>query len=143
MLGLEITSIPSTLPTLERVLSADFSQLQWIMNAYTIAMCAMLIAIGALADRYGRKRVFMVNIVIFGIASLICGLAPNAPLLIAARFIQGASGAGMLACQVAILSQQFRSGPERAVAFSWWGVIFGLGLGTGPVIGGAILAIAS
>ncbi|MFP3559609.1 MFS transporter, partial [Paraburkholderia sp. SIMBA_049] len=56
MLGLEITSVPSILPTLEHVLPADFKQLQWIMNAYTIAMCSSLVAMGALADRFGRKR---------------------------------------------------------------------------------------
>lgn len=88
MLGLEITSIPSILPTLESVLPADFRQLQWIMNAYTIAMCAVLMAMGALGDRFGRKRIFMSGVVVFGIASLICGLATSAPLLIAARFLQ-------------------------------------------------------
>lgn len=143
MLGLEITSIPSILPTLERVLPADFRQLQWIMNAYTIAMCSVLVAMGALADRFGRKRIFMASIVAFGIASLICGLASSAPLLIAARFLQGISAAGMLACQVAVLSHQFRSGPERGVAFAWWGVIFGLGLGFGPIVGGIIVALSS
>ena len=141
MLGLEITSIPSILPTLEKVLAADFRQLQWIMNAYTIAMCSVLVAMGALADRFGRKRVFMLSIAIFGIASLICGLATSAPLLIAARFLQGLSAAGMLACQVATLSHQFRNGPERGVAFAWWGVVFGLGLGVGPIVGGVIVTL--
>lgn len=143
MLGLEITSIPSILPTLERVLPADFRQLQWIMNAYTIAMCSVLVAMGALADRFGRKRVFLLSIVVFGAASLICGLATSAPLLIAARFLQGLSAAGMLACQVAVLSNQFQSGPERGVAFAWWGIVFGLGLGFGPIVGGAIVTVSS
>ncbi|WP_342612401.1 MFS transporter [Burkholderia ambifaria] len=143
MLGLEITSVPSILPTLEHVLPADFKQLQWIMNAYTIAMCSSLVAMGALADRFGRKRVFTIGIVVFGIASLICGLAPSAPLLIAARFLQGVSAAAMLSCQVAVLSHQFQSGPERGVAFAWWGVVFGLGLGFGPVVGGSIASFAT
>lgn len=143
MLGLEITSIPSILPTLENVLPADFRQLQWIMNAYTIAMCAVLMAMGALGDRFGRKRAFMSGVAVFGIASLICGLATSAPLLIAARFLQGLSAAAMLACQVAILSHQFRDGAERGGAFSWWGVIFGIGLGFGPIVGGAIITLAS
>jgi len=143
MMGLEITSIPSILPTLERVLPADFRQLQWIMNAYTIAMCAVLMAVGTLADRFGRKRIFLSGIVVFGGASLICGLANNAPLLIAARFLQGLSAAAMLACQVAVLSHQFRDGAERGRAFGWWGIIFGIGLGFGPVVGGAIVTLAS
>lgn len=143
MLGLEITSIPSILPTLEKTLPAEFRQLQWIMNAYTLAMCSSLVAMGALADRFGRKRIFMVGITIFGIASLICGLATSAELLIGARFLQGASAAAMLSCQVAVLSHQFRDGPERGIAFGWWGIMFGLGLGFGPIVGGAILTILS
>ncbi|WP_296657013.1 MFS transporter [Paraburkholderia sp.] len=143
MLGLEITSIPSILPTLEHVLPADFKQLQWIMNAYTIAMCSSLVAMGALADRFGRKRVFTIGIVVFGVASLICGLASSAPLLISARFLQGVSAAAMLSCQVAVLSHQFQNGPERGVAFAWWGVVFGLGLGFGPIVGGSIVSFAS
>lgn len=143
MLGLEITSVPAILPNLESILPADFRQLQWIMNAYTIAMCSVLVAMGAFADRYGRKRVFVASIMVFGLASLICGLATSAPLLIAARLFQGISAAGMLACQVAILSHQFRDGPERGVAFAWWGIIFGLGLGFGPIVGGAIVTLSS
>lgn len=143
MLGLEITSVPSILPALERLLPADFRDLQWIMNAYTIAMCAVLLAMGALGDRFGRKRVFMMGIAVFAVASLVCGLATSAPLLIAARFLQGLSAAAMLACQVAVLSQQFRDGAERGRAFGWWGIVFGTGLGFGPVVGGAIITLAS
>lgn len=143
MLGLEITSIPSILPTLEKVLSADFQQLQWIMNAYTIAMCSVLMAMGTLGDRFGRKRVFMIGITVFALASLICGLATSATLLIAARFLQGASAAAMLACQVAVLSHQFRDGAERGKAFGWWGIVFGIGLGFGPIVGGTIITLTS
>lgn len=136
MLGLEITSIPAILP-------ADFRQLQWIMNAYTIAMTTWLMAMGALADRFGRKRLFMIGTVVFGITSVACGLAPSAPLLIGARFLQGTSAAAMLACQVAALSHQFPSGRRRAFAFGWWGIVFGAGLGFGPIVGGFITAAAS
>ncbi len=142
MLGLEITSIPSILPTLENVLPADFRQLQWIANAYTIAMCSALMAMGALADRFGRKRVFIWGTMIFAFASLICGLANSAPLLVAARSLQGLSAAAMLACQVAVLSHQFRD-VGRSKAFGAWGIVFGIGLGFGPIIGGAIVTLAS
>ena len=77
MFGLEISSVPAILPTLEAELHSNFSDLQWIMNAYTIACTMVLMAIGTLADRYGRKRVFMISLVLFGITSLSCGLHPT------------------------------------------------------------------
>src|ERR1700756_3133065 len=82
MFGLEISSVPVILPTLEKELQGDFSDMQWIMNAYTIACTTVLMAAGTLADRYGRKRVLIIGIVLFGITSLICGLSQSAWLLI-------------------------------------------------------------
>jgi EmrB/QacA subfamily drug resistance transporter len=143
MFGLEISSVPTILPTLEEVLHADFKQLQWVMNAYTIAVTTVLMAVGALADRYGRKRIFLVSIAAFGITSLICGIAPNIQTLIVARFLQGMSGGALLICQIAVLSYEFQGGRERAIAWGWWGVIFGIGLGFGPIIGGGIVAVSS
>ena len=142
MFGLEISSVPVILPTLEAVLPADFKALQWIMNAYTIACTAVLMATGTLADRYGRKRVFIVTTAAFGVTSLICGLAPNAAILIGGRFLQGMAGGAMLTCAVAIISHQFPEGRERGRAFTIWGVVTGVGLGFGPVIGGMIASLA-
>src|SRR5262249_43778562 len=79
----------------------------------------------------------------FGLTSLVCGLAENVVTLIVARFLQGASGGAMLICQVAVLSHEFQGGKERASAFGWWGVIFGIGLGFGPLVGGTIVALLS
>ncbi|MCS3456108.1 EmrB/QacA subfamily drug resistance transporter [Aeromonas sp. BIGb0405] len=143
MLGLEISSVPPILSTIEQVMGASFRQLQWIMAAYTIAMTTILMGVGTLADRYGRKRIFTIGILAFGVTSLICGLADSAAVLIVARFLQGLSAAMMLICQIAILSNQFRDGRERGAAFAWWGMVFGAGLGFGPIVGGAILALAS
>jgi EmrB/QacA subfamily drug resistance transporter len=143
MFGLEISSVPTILPTLEEVLHADFKQLQWVMNAYTLAVTTVLMAVGALADRYGRKRIFLIAIAAFGIASLICGVAGNVSALIVARFLQGMSGGALLICQIAVLSHAFQDSRERAVAWGWWGVIFGIGLGFGPIIGGGIAAVSS
>ncbi|MBS7699895.1 MULTISPECIES: MFS transporter [unclassified Chelatococcus] len=143
MFGLEISSVPAILPTLEQSLHADFGQLQWIMNAYTIGVTMVLMATGALADRFGRRRVFIASIVAFGLASLACGMTGSVAVLIGARFIQGLSGGAMLVCQIAILSHQFRTPRERSVAFSWWGVVSGAGLGFGPIIGGLIVAMWS
>lgn len=142
MFSLEISSVPVILPTLESVLHSDFKDIQWIMNAYTIACVSVLMATGTLADRFGRKKVFLISIALFALASLLCGLAGNTPLLIASRVLQGASGGAMLICLVAVLSHQFPQGSERSRAFSIWGIILGIGLGFGPLIGGMIVAMA-
>ncbi|MFP4894048.1 MFS transporter [Paraburkholderia sp. EG304] len=143
MFGLEISSVPTVLSTLESVLHANFKEIQWIMNAYTLACTTVLMGTGALADRFGRKRVYVVSIVMFGITSLICGLAQSAPVLIVSRFFQGMGGGAILICQVAVLSHQFQEGRERSKAFGAWGIIFGIGLGFGPIIGGMIVAVAN
>lgn len=143
MFGLEISSIPTILPILEKILHGDFKQMQWIMNAYTLACTTVLMAAGTLADRYGRKRVFLLSLVWFGLTSLSCGLARDTALLIGSRFLQGIGGGAMLICQAAILSHQFPDREERGKAFAAWGVIFGIGLGFGPIIGSAILALLS
>lgn len=143
MLGLEITSVPTILPLLEGALPADFRQLQWIMNAYTLAMSAVLMAMGTLSDRFGRKRIFILGTLVFGAVSLACGLATTAPVLISARLLQGLAAAAMLACQIALLSQQFPTGVERGRAFGWWGIVFGAGLGFGPIVGAALATLAS
>ncbi|MBN3851766.1 MFS transporter [Paraburkholderia sp. Ac-20340] len=143
MFSLEISSVPVILPTLETVLHGDFKQIQWIMNAYTIACTTVLMATGTLADRFGRKRIFIGTIALFGVASLLCGLAQTSAMLIASRALQGASGGAMLICLVAVLSHQFQQGAARARAFSVWGIVLGIGLGFGPLVGGAIVALAS
>lgn len=143
MFGLEISSVPAILPALQHALRGDFKDMQWVMNAYTIACTSVLMATGTLADRFGRKRLFLLNIALFGAASMACGWAPNMAVMIGARFLQGATGGAMLICQVAVLSQQFPDRAERVKAFAAWGVIFGIGLGFGPIVGGATVAWAS
>jgi MFS family permease len=93
MFGLEISSVPVILPTLEQQLGTRFQDAQWIMNAYTLACTSVLMAAGTLADRFGRRRVLVLCLWLFGLASLACGLASDASTLIVARFVQGI-GAG-------------------------------------------------
>ncbi|NWD02786.1 MFS transporter, partial [Pseudomonas sp. P7779] len=142
MFGLEISSVPVILPTLEQQLGTGFQDAQWIMNAYTLACTSVLMAAGTLADRFGRRRMLVLCLWVFGLASLACGLANDASTLIAARFVQGVGGGAMMICQFAILSHQFREPAARARAFAVWGVIAGVGLGFGPMVGALILAVA-
>src|SRR6218665_413913 len=104
LFGLEISSVPVILPALQSRLHADFQDLQWVMNAYTIACTTVLMATGTLADRHGLRRVFALTVAVFGVASLLCGLAPTTAVLIAARFLQGLAGGAMFICSIAILS---------------------------------------
>lgn len=143
MFSLEISSVPVILPTLEKVLGTNLKDMQWIMNIYTIGCTTVLMAAGTLADKYGRKRILLITLVLFGIASLICGLAQSIPVLIVSRFFQGISGGAMLICQISALSHQFQEGKERSKAFGIWGIILGLGLGFGPIIGSAIVGLLS
>lgn len=143
MFGLEISSVPVILPTLEKQLHGSLRDLQWVMNAYTLACTTVLMAAGTFADRYGRRRVFVISTIAFGLTSLLCGLAANMPVLIAGRFLQGLAGGAMLTSQFAILSHQFREGRERSRAFAVFGIVFGFGLGFGPIIGGGIVALSS
>lgn len=142
MFGLEISSVPVILPTLERELGTGFQDAQWIMNAYTLACTSVLMAAGTLADRFGRRRVLVLCLWVFGLASLACGLANDASMLIVARFVQGIGAGAMMICQFAILSHLFREPAARARAFAIWGVIAGVGLGFGPMVGALILAVA-
>lgn len=143
MSGLEISSVPVILPTLQSLLHTNFRDLEWIENAYTLACTTVLMAAGTLADRYGRKRLFVISLLVFGVTSLACGLSSSTPVLVVSRFLQGLGGGAMLICLIAILSHQFREGRERSIAFGTWGVVFGIGLGFGPIIGGAITALAN
>ncbi|KAF1010212.1 MAG: Multidrug resistance protein Stp [Pseudomonas fluorescens] len=142
MFGLEISSVPVILPTLEQQLGTRFQDAQWIMNAYTLACTSVLMAAGTLADRFGRRRMLVLCLWVFGLASLACGLATQATTLIAARFVQGIGAGAMMICQFAILSHLFQEPRARARAFAIWGVIAGVGLGFGPMVGALILAIA-
>lgn len=142
MFGLEISSVPVILPTLEQQLGTGFQDAQWIMNAYTLACTSVLMAAGTLADRFGRRRMLVLCLWLFGLASLACGLADSASTLIVARFVQGIGAGAMMICQFAILSHQFREPAARARAFAIWGVIAGVGLGFGPMVGALILAVA-
>jgi len=143
MFGLEISSLPVILPTLEKVLHGNLKDMQWMMNAYTLACTTVLMASGTLADKFGRKLIFIITVASFGITSLICGLSTSPSMLIITRFLQGMSGGAMLICQIAILSHQFQEEKERSKAFATWGIIFGIGLGFGPIIGGVIVSLAN
>ncbi|HZU80532.1 MAG TPA: MFS transporter [Acidimicrobiales bacterium] len=137
MLLVDVTIVQVALPTMQRTLHASFSDLQWVISAYALTLSALLLTQGSLADRFGRKRVFMAGLAVFSVASLACGLATSAGLLIAARAVQGVGGAGMFATGLALIGQDFR-GKERGTAIAAWGATVGGAVAVGPLVGGAL-----
>jgi EmrB/QacA subfamily drug resistance transporter len=123
---------------LERIgtdLGAGFSGLQWTVNAYTLTLASLILLGGSLGDRFGRRRVFVVGVVWFAGASLLCGLAPDVRTLIAARALQGVGGALLTPGSLAIISASF-SGRDRAAAVGAWSGLGGVAGAVGPFLGG-------
>ncbi|MFD0580463.1 MFS transporter [Dactylosporangium darangshiense] len=137
MLLVDVTIVTVALPAVAKDLSATLGGLQWVLDGYALALAAVLLASGALADRHGRRRVYLGGTVVFALASLLCAAAPNAGLLVAARFLQGLGGAAMLATTVAILSVAY-TGRDRGVAFGVWGAVNGAAAAAGPIAGGLL-----
>ncbi|WP_433086240.1 MFS transporter [Dactylosporangium sp. CA-052675] len=137
MLLVDVTIVTVALPAVSRDLGVTIGGLQWVLDGYALALAAVLLASGSLADRHGRRRVYLGGTVVFAAASLLCAVAPNAGLLIAARFLQGLGGAAMLATTVAILGVAY-TGRDRGVAFGVWGAVNGAAAAAGPIAGGLL-----
>jgi EmrB/QacA subfamily drug resistance transporter len=137
MLLLDITIVNVALPAIQRALTASFSDLQWVVDAYALALATCVLTAGALADLFGRKRLFLLGIALFTAASAACGLAWDPLFLIIARGIQGIGGAMMFATALALLSQEFH-GRERGTAFGLWGAVIGAAVAIGPLAGGML-----
>ena len=137
MLLLDITVVNVALADIQRDLSASFSDLQWVIDAYALTLAALLLTAGSLADLLGRKRVFAVGLGLFVLASLACALAPSALALILARGAQGIGGAVMFSTSFALVAQDFQ-GRERGVAFGAIGATTGAAVAVGPLVGGVL-----
>jgi EmrB/QacA subfamily drug resistance transporter len=138
MLLLDITVVNTALPSIQRDLSAGFTDVQWVIDAYTLALAAIVLTAGSLADRLGRRAVFAVGLGIFSLASLAAGLAPDATFLNVSRAVQGIGGAAMFAVSLALVAQEFAAGRERATAMGIYGATIGISVAIGPLVGGAI-----
>jgi EmrB/QacA subfamily drug resistance transporter len=137
MLLLDITVVNVALPDIRTDLNASLSSLQWVVDAYSLMLAAILLTAGSLGDRLGRRRVFTIGFGVFTFASFLCGIAGDPTLLNLARGLQGVGGAGMFATSLALIGQEFH-GRDRATAFGVWGATVGGAVAIGPLVGGVI-----
>jgi EmrB/QacA subfamily drug resistance transporter len=140
MAMLDATVVNIALPAIGGELSADFQTLQWIVNAYTLTLAALILLAGALGDHFGRRRVFVIGVVWFALASLLCGLAPNAEVLVIARALQGIGGALLTPGSLAIISSSFVAA-DRAAAVGAWSGLGGVAAAIGPFLGGYLVEL--
>jgi EmrB/QacA subfamily drug resistance transporter len=137
MLLLDITIVNVALPSIQKAINPSFADLQWVIDAYSLALATIVLNAGSLADRYGRKKLFMIGVVVFTAASAVCGAATSPTMLIISRAVQGLGGGIMFATSLSLLAQDFH-GKERGVAFGIWGAITGAAVAVGPLAGGLL-----
>jgi EmrB/QacA subfamily drug resistance transporter len=139
MLLLDVTIVNVALPQIQSSLGASFSDVQWVVDAYALTLAALLLTTGSLADQYGRRRLYMIGLVLFTCASVLCGAAQSPLMLELSRGAQGVGGATMFSVSLALLATAFR-GKERGVAFGVWGALTGVAVAIGPVVGGVLVS---
>ncbi|MEW1866223.1 MFS transporter [Streptomyces sp. NPDC088194] len=137
ILLVDVTIVNVALPSMASDLHASFTSLQWVMDMYALALAALLLAAGSLADLFGHRKLYAIGLVVFAIASLGCALAPNAAVLITWRGVQGVGGAAMFATSAALVAATYH-GRDRGVAFGVWGAVNGAAAALGPVLGGLL-----
>ncbi|MGW2933015.1 MFS transporter [Streptomyces sp. NPDC001156] len=137
MLLVDVTIVVVALPDMARSLHASLSDLQWVVDGYALALAALLLAAGAAADVLGRRRVHVAGVVVFAVASLMCGLASGPGTLVAARAVQGMGAAGMFATTLPLLGSVYQ-GRQRSAALGVWGAVSGVAAAVGPALGGLL-----
>ncbi|MEU2348841.1 MFS transporter [Modestobacter sp. NPDC049651] len=141
MLLVDVTIVNVALPDMASDLGTSFGQLQWVVDVYALALAALVLGAGSLADLFGRRKLYLVGLVLFAVASLGSGLAPDAGTLIAARGVQGIGGAIMFATTIALINTSYE-GRDRGTAFGVWGAVVGASAAVGPILGGALTELS-
>jgi DHA2 family methylenomycin A resistance protein-like MFS transporter len=135
---LDVTVVNVALPGIGSDLGTDVGGLQWVVDGYALALASLMLTSGTAGDLYGHRRVVLGGLVVFGVGSLACGLAPDVPVLVAARVVQGLGAALLLPGTLAIISRAFPDDAARARAIGVWAGVGSLALPAGPLLGGAL-----
>ncbi len=143
MVLLDASIVTVALPTIQTALHANLSDLQWAVDAYTLPFAALMLTAGTFGDRFGRKRLFLIGLVIFLIGSTLCGFAPTLTWFIIGRVVQGIGAAALSPGSLSILVAAFPEPRSRAQALGIWSGISGTALAAGPLIGGLLIQISS
>jgi len=138
MVSMDVTVVNVALPTIGRALHTGVSGLQWMIDAYTLALASFLILAGSAADRFGRRRVFQIGLALFTAGSLLCSLAPSVEWLIVFRLVQGLGGAMLNPVALSIITNTVTEPKARARAIGVWGAVVGLSMALGPIVGGTL-----
>jgi MFS family permease len=139
---LDATVVNVALPTIGTELDASVAGLQWVINGYTLTLASLILLGGSLGDRFGRRRVFLLGIVWFAAASLLCGVAPTSETLVAARALQGIGGALLTPGSLAILQASFATS-DRGRAVGAWSGLSGIAAAIAPFVGGWLIGVDS
>ncbi|MBS0922974.1 MFS transporter [Providencia sp. JGM181] len=139
MATLDISIVNVALPAIGQELSTNLSMLQWVIDAYALCLSALILSVGPLSDRYGRKRVWLVGIAIFTLGSLICALASNIQWLLFGRAVQGIAAAALIPGALSIITQAFSNDIERIKVIGIWSAVSALSLIIGPILGGFLV----
>lgn len=142
MAALDSTVVNVALPAISRDLGVGVAGMQWVLTGYLITLSALILLGGALGDRFGRRKVFVIGTVWFALASALCSLAPNLPVLVAARALQGAGGALLMPGSLAIIQASFAE-EDRGAAIGAWSGLGGITTALGPLVGGWLVQTGS
>ena len=139
IINIDVTIVNVTLPSLVRQLGATTTNLQWVVDAYSLVFAALILAAGSLSDRIGRKTILLAGLGVFAAASLLGSFARTPSELIAARAVMGIGAAGIFPATLSLIANIFTERKERAQAIGLWGATVGVGVATGPIVGGWLL----
>jgi DHA2 family methylenomycin A resistance protein-like MFS transporter len=140
VIQLDVTIVNVALPAIQHRVGGSLAGLQWVIDAYTLALASIMLTAGATADRAGARKVFTAGLTVFAVGSAACAAAPALGVLIAARAVQGLGASALLPCSLALLVHQFPDPRARARALGVWGGMGSAGVALGPVAGGALVA---